>query len=76
MQCNAVSETGRDWHTKDPEERSRHLADARSIAVLERARLMRCRAAEAGKKLKDHEKRRLCSSQMWFLCCEIVLWIC
>lgn len=43
----------------DPEERSRHLADARSIAVLERARLMRCRAAEAGKKLKDHEKRRL-----------------
>ncbi len=25
---------------------------------------MRCRAAEAGKKLKDHEKRRLCSSQM------------
>ena len=72
MQCQRV----RDWHTKDPEERSRHLADARSIAVLERARLMRCRAAEAGKKLKDHEKRRLCSSQMWFLCCEIVLWIC
>eukprot|EP00435_Cladocopium_sp_Y103_P041783 s2911_g11.t1 len=43
----------------DSEERSHNLAQSRSAAVLERARLMRCRAAEAGKKLKDHAKRRL-----------------
>lgn len=43
----------------DSEERSRNLSQTRSAAVLERARLMRCRAAEASKKLKDHAKRRL-----------------
>ncbi|CAE7365129.1 unnamed protein product, partial [Symbiodinium pilosum] len=43
----------------DSQERSGHIPVKGSAAFLERARLMRFRASEAGKKLKDHAKRRL-----------------
>ncbi|CAE7703621.1 hypothetical protein AK812_SmicGene39115 [Symbiodinium microadriaticum] len=43
----------------DSQERSGHIAEKGTSAFLERARLMRCRASDAGKKLKDHAKRRL-----------------
>ena len=44
---------------QDSQERSGHIAEKGTSAFLERARLMRCRASDAGKKLKDHAKRRL-----------------
>ena len=44
---------------EDSQERSGHIPVKGSAAFLERARLMRFRASEAGKKLKDHAKRRL-----------------
>mmetsp|Transcript_57271 Transcript_57271/g.133935 ORF Transcript_57271/g.133935 Transcript_57271/m.133935 type:complete len:622 (+) Transcript_57271:24-1889(+) len=53
------SPTQRGFSGMDSEERSRQLSAIRSAAFLERARLMRFRAGEAGKKLKDHAKRRL-----------------
>ncbi|CAJ1372574.1 unnamed protein product [Effrenium voratum] len=43
----------------DPEERARRLEAVRAGASAEKARQLRFRASEAGKKLQDHAKRRL-----------------